>query len=156
MWTGWGRPVRKDGPCVVAEQARAQGTLRRRQRRVNQLSAEHVSLNDEDIEVAVVVEVEQRDAGRHDFRVVEVAGHAVEVREGETGLFRPIDEPFHRFIDDGGFLGGLAPDQTRKNAVHKKGPRVHAALMLSDVVSGFSRTSIARHRELALLASLGP
>ena len=46
------------------------------------LAAEHVALNDEHIEIAVVVEVEQRDARRHDFRVIEVAGHAVEVREG--------------------------------------------------------------------------
>ncbi len=37
------------------------------------LLAEHLTLHDEDVEVAVVVVVEQRDAGRHDFRVVELA-----------------------------------------------------------------------------------
>ena len=35
--------------------------------------AQHLALHDEDVEVAVVVVVEQRDAGRHDLGVVELA-----------------------------------------------------------------------------------
>ena len=43
--------------------------LRLRQRRV---CAEHPALHDEDVEVAVVVVIEQRDARRHDLGVVEL------------------------------------------------------------------------------------
>ena len=59
--------------------------LRREQRVGQRLRAEHLPLHQVDVEVAVVVVVEQRDAGRHDLRVVELAGHAVEVDEVETG-----------------------------------------------------------------------
>src|SRR6185369_5273992 len=51
---------------------------------------------DEDVEVAVVVVVEQRDARRHDLRVVELAGHPVEMHEVEAALLRAFSEEFGR------------------------------------------------------------
>ena len=36
-------------------------------------SAEHLSLHEEDVEIAVVVVVEQRDARRHDLGMIELA-----------------------------------------------------------------------------------
>ena len=48
--------------------------------------AEHPALDQVHVQVAVVVEVEQRRARRHDFRLVEPAGHPVEVDEVEAAL----------------------------------------------------------------------
>ena len=59
---------------VVAKQtsAKRQRSRRRRHQRVGQRFArpEHLALHDEHVEIAVVVEVEERDAGRQDLRVV--------------------------------------------------------------------------------------
>src|SRR5262249_30844687 len=50
------------------------------------------ALYEKDVQIAVVVVVEQGDAGAHHLREVEVAGRAVDVREGEAGCFRRLDE----------------------------------------------------------------
>ena len=81
---------------VVAEQpARERSRNRRRKQRVLrlQLRVEHPSLHQVDVEIAVVVEVEEADAGRNELRVVEAARGAVEVDEVETGRRRLVDEP---------------------------------------------------------------
>jgi hypothetical protein len=79
---------------VVAEQAILQLTVRRIDRIAQRLPLpEHLSLDDVDVEIAVVVVVEQRHTGRHDLRVVELAGHAVEVDEVEAGRVRVFSEP---------------------------------------------------------------
>ena len=87
------------------------------------------ALHQVDVEVAVVVVVEQGDAGRHDLRVVPLARHAVEVDEVEAGLFGALDEPLRRLragrlapksadagaaVDGAGFLS--APHETRARA----------------------------------------
>ena len=58
----------------IGERARRRGQQRR-------AGAEHPTLHQIDVEIAVVVVVEERDAWRHDFRLVELAAHAVEVDE---------------------------------------------------------------------------
>ena len=45
------------------------------------------------IEVAVAVEVEQRDAWRHDFGKIELARHAVEMDEVEARFTGGVGEP---------------------------------------------------------------
>ena len=81
---------------IVAEQPAAQQRriARREPRGAERLVSQHPSLNDEDVEVAVVVVVEQRDARRHDLRVEQLARHAVEVNEVQTRLRRQVDEPW--------------------------------------------------------------
>ena len=54
---------------------------------------ERAALHQEDIQVSVVVVVEQRDARSTDLGLIEPAGHAVDVHEGETGRFGTVDEP---------------------------------------------------------------
>jgi len=55
--------------------------------------SQHLALREVDVEIAVVVVVEQRDAAAHHFREIEIAGHAVEVGEVEAGCGGAIDEP---------------------------------------------------------------
>lgn len=50
-------------------------------------------MNEKDIQILVVVVVEKGYAGRDDFGIVELAGHAVDVREVEAGFHRGVDEP---------------------------------------------------------------
>src|SRR5438093_13190665 len=50
-------------------------------------------MDDIDIEIAVVVVVEQRDARRQDLRIEKLSRCAVEVDEVEAGFSRAIDEP---------------------------------------------------------------
>ena len=50
-------------------------------------------MNEKDIQILVVVVVEKGYAGRDDFGIVELAGHAVDVREVEAGFQRGVDEP---------------------------------------------------------------
>ena len=80
---------------IVPKQAASQrrGITRREQRIGERLFSQHLSLDDEDVEVAVVVVVEERDAGRHDFGVIELAGHAVEMREGQPGWRSGVGKP---------------------------------------------------------------
>ena len=51
------------------------------------------ALNEVDVEVAVVVVIEHRDAGPHDFGLIEPAGHAVEMGELNPRRRCAIDEP---------------------------------------------------------------
>ena len=78
---------------IVAKQVAVEGPHGLGFRRAERLLPQHLILDDEDVEVAVVVVVEQSNAGRHDLRVIELAGHAVEVGEVEASLFRAIREP---------------------------------------------------------------
>ena len=57
---------------------------------------EHLSLHEIDVEVAVVVEIEHPDTGRHYFREIELARHAVEMEEVDTGLLGLLDKPLSR------------------------------------------------------------
>ena len=89
-------PVRVDFEIVPVE-AVGQGppgpgrTGRRLVRRP--AGTEHLALDEIDVEVAVVVEVEQRPARPHDLGGVVRAGHAVEMHEVEPRRRRPIREP---------------------------------------------------------------
>src|SRR5205085_4900580 len=56
-------------------------------------AAEHLSLREVDIEIAVVVVIEEGDAAPDHLGEVKLPGHAVEIREVETGRLRPIDKP---------------------------------------------------------------
>ncbi len=85
------RPVGADAQ-VVAEQASARvrrcwhaGIARRR--------SEQLTLDEEHIEIAVVVEVEQSGARGHDLREIVPARHAVDVNEAKPAFLRAIDEP---------------------------------------------------------------
>jgi hypothetical protein len=62
---------------------------------------EHLALNEVDVEVAVVVVVEEADAGRHDLGIIDLTRHPVEVDEVEPGLPGPFDEPFSRCLWSG-------------------------------------------------------
>ena len=55
--------------------------------------SEQLALHEVHVEVAVVVVVEESRARSRHLRLVELAGHAVEVDEVEPGLGGPIDEP---------------------------------------------------------------
>ena len=80
---------------VVPEQAILERRVRLEHRLAERLAAQHLSLHEVDVEVAVVIVIEQRDAGRHDFRIVELARHAVEVHEVEAGRFGAFSEPLN-------------------------------------------------------------
>ena len=55
--------------------------------------AEHPSLHEEDIEVAVVVVVEQGNPARQHLGIVEFAGHPVEIGEHQAAVVRSVHEP---------------------------------------------------------------
>ncbi len=78
---------------IISKKTIPEWTSRRIGRVLERLLAEHRTLNQVHIEVAVVVVIEQRDAGRHDLRVVLFAGHAVEVDEVEADLRGAFGEP---------------------------------------------------------------
>jgi hypothetical protein len=69
--------------------------------------AEHFPLHEIDIEITVVVVIEQRDARRHDFGLIELAGHAVEMHKVETDFVRAIGKPFTRLLVGGRGIGWL-------------------------------------------------
>ena len=80
---------------IVAKQAIFQRTLRREQSIGDRpVGAKHLSLGHVYVEIAVVVVIDQRDAGRHDLGVVELARHAVEVHEVESRRLGPLAKPF--------------------------------------------------------------
>ena len=84
---------------IVAEQAALEGQRPDRlEQRIAELLARshHVPLDEKHIKVAVIVVVQQTDAGRHDLREVEFARHAVEVHEVEAGGVGLIGEPIVR------------------------------------------------------------
>ena len=54
---------------------------------------EWLTLNQKDIEIAVVVVVEESHARRHDLGIVELTGHAVDVHEIEAGFSGNVGEP---------------------------------------------------------------
>ena len=87
------------GVClqIVAEQAslQRQRVPGRRNRGLahRPLRGKHPPLREIDVEVAVVVVVEERNAAREHLGEVELARHAVEVGKGQTGLGGAIDEP---------------------------------------------------------------
>ena len=97
---------------IVAEQTTLQRQRVRRRRRSRLADGlalgQHAPLREVHVEVAVVVVVEKRDAARQHLGEIELARHAVEVGEGETGLGGAIDEPVARrtrggaFADSGG------------------------------------------------------
>ena len=89
------RAIRLDFEIVAIQPVAERSGRRRNQGRA---VAEHFALHEIDIEIAVVVVIEQRDARRHDFRLIELAGHAVEVHEVETDLVRAIGKPFARLL----------------------------------------------------------
>ena len=105
------------GRAVVAVQAigQRQRVRRRNERVVHRLAlAEHVALDQVGVEVAVAVVVEQRTAGSHHLRKQQVARHAVEVDEIDTGLRGRVHEQ-----GASGFrrrLGGL---RTRRRDDHE-------------------------------------
>ena len=78
--------------------------------------AEHLTLHQVDVEIAVVVVVEQPHARAHDLRVVQLSRHPVEVHEIDPRRFGPIDEPLagrwrgRRPLGDGRCGRGTAPD----------------------------------------------
>jgi len=80
---------------VVPEQARFERQRGGLDGRIAQrLSfAEHLSLHEEDVEVAIVVVVQQRHTRRQHLGIIEFAGHSVEIAEPQAALGRPIDEP---------------------------------------------------------------
>ena len=80
---------------IISEQPAAQhrAITGRKQRAIDRLGSEHLSLDDEHVQIAVVVIIEQRHAWRHDLRVVELARHAVEVREHQPGLRSDVSKP---------------------------------------------------------------
>ena len=81
---------------IVAVQAPRgrQRSLRREQGLIGRLvRSEHLSLDEVDVEVAVVVVVEQPGPRRHDLGNVERARRAVEVDEVEAARNRGVDEP---------------------------------------------------------------
>jgi hypothetical protein len=55
--------------------------------------AHHLPLHQVGVEVAVIVVVDQPDARRNHFGEIELARHAVEVRELQAGVVGPIGEP---------------------------------------------------------------
>ena len=134
----------KGRPYVVAKQSRAEWTLRWRQCGVDDFPAEHVALNDEDVEVAVVVEVQQRDARRHDFRVVEVAGHAVEVGEVQARFIGAIDEPLRRRATVAVFSAGLHPARHSKRRTKQRAACSRGPLMLLSRLKPDTRSTEVR------------
>ncbi|MBM3818737.1 MAG: hypothetical protein FJW14_06965 [Acidimicrobiia bacterium] len=89
-----GRPVRR-GREIVPEETVARNSARRKHRLLGGLArAKHLALDEIHVQISVVVVVEQADTGPHDLRVVELAGHAVEVHEVEPRRGGPLDEPF--------------------------------------------------------------
>jgi hypothetical protein len=80
---------------LVAEEPVLQRPLRLERRVGERLpGTEHLPLHDVDVEVAVVVDIDQADAGSHDLRVVELPRHAVEVGERQARVRRRLDEPW--------------------------------------------------------------
>jgi hypothetical protein len=57
------------------------------------IGPESLALRDVDVEVAIVVVIEKRHAGRQDLRIVELPRRAVEVHEVQTGFLRAVGEP---------------------------------------------------------------
>ena len=102
------RPVRTRPPgrCGTAGRRAAPGGRGARGGR-----PEHAALHQVDVEVAVVVVVEQRDARRHDLGLVEPAGHPVDVDEVEAARRGPVDEPL-RFA--GGRCRRVALERRRR------------------------------------------
>src|SRR6266566_3549142 len=84
---------------VISEQVSLEHALRSDVCLAHEAVSQRLSLNDEHIEVAVVVVVQQADAWRHELGIEHRARHAVEVHEVEAGLCSPIDEPLAWFSD---------------------------------------------------------
>jgi hypothetical protein len=57
------------------------------------MRAEHIALDHEHVQVAVIVDVDDGDARPHGFRVVQFAGHPIEVNEIKSCLDSAIREP---------------------------------------------------------------
>ena len=83
-------------PLVIPEQPAAEWLFRLHECLLHRLRPEHPSLWHEHVEVAVVVVVEERNAGRHHLGIQEVAGHPVEVRHPQPTRFGGIGEPGRR------------------------------------------------------------
>ena len=96
------RPIRVHHEVVPIEPIRQRAFRRSEQRRPG---PEQSALHEIDVEVAVVVVIEQRDAGPHDLGLIELPGHAVEVDEVDPRRRRLIDEPL--------FVARIGPDGGR-------------------------------------------
>ena len=79
----------------VQPASKGPGILWRKQGVAERLArAEHLSLNEVHVQVAVVVVVEQRHARAENLGHVESARHAVEMPEVETRVVGTVREPF--------------------------------------------------------------
>ena len=78
---------------IVPVQTIGQRRAAARRRRAR---AERLALHEIHVEVAVLVVVEERDAGADHLGHVELARHAVDVDEVEAGVRGAIDEPVAR------------------------------------------------------------
>src|SRR3989442_952858 len=93
------RAVRKNAQVVAVQpspERQAGGPGRYQGIRRGLATGEHVPLNDVDIEIAVVVVIEQRDARWKDLGIVELAGAAVEMHEVKARGGCLIAEPLFR------------------------------------------------------------
>ena len=133
------------------------------------LCAEHRALDQVHIEVAVVVVIEQGDAGRHDLGVVPLTRHAVEVDEVEACLFGALDEPLRlragrgaqvsrRWCGGGwgGILVGSARDQGKGGQVLPRGTSSGMRSAYKNQPAVYNRRDYARmsHRTASTLLTL--
>src|SRR5947207_1962261 len=79
-------------PFAVCANGQIVAKQSRRRRTAGRARPERAALDKEDVEIAVVVVVEQRNAAAHDFGKIELSGGAVDVGEDETGLGGGLDE----------------------------------------------------------------
>ena len=137
-------PSAADGQ-VVAKQAVAKRVARGKDGILQRLARpEHLPLDDIDVEIAIVVVVEQADAGGHDLGVIDLPGHAVEVDEVEPGLPGALDEPFTgRRIgrDAAGVASSPFPPP------HAADPSTHAARTASPMALTIEEFSVQRNSQ---------
>jgi hypothetical protein len=96
-------------------------------------AAERVTLWDVDVEVAVVVHVEQRDAWCEDLSHVEAAGHPVDVLEVEARFSGTVCKPGRRFGRRGRRRSRLSAPRRdercgRQDAQRRVSARAHGAV----------------------------
>ncbi len=104
---------------IVAEEAIGKGLLQ------DLAWPEHASLNQVDVEVAVVVVVEERAAGAHDLAEVELPRHAVEMDEVETRGRGQVDEDLPGAGRAAGSLASAGEEQRRRESSEGRGARSH-------------------------------
>ena len=80
------------GNEIVAEEATGRRSASPASRLRRGVERQGRALHEEDVEIAVVVVIEERDAGAHDLRQKVVAAGAVDVRKRQTGCCGRFDE----------------------------------------------------------------